>query len=88
MEYGLVGLIVLLLSIYAIYQVLTSSAGTGAKIIWTLVLIVLPLVGFLVWLLAGPRGASVRLQPMRPHTLHRNQRIISCIASSPPPRLR
>ena len=61
MEYGLVGLIVLLLSIYAIYQVLTSSAGTGAKIIWTLVLIVLPLVGFLVWLLAGPRGASVRV---------------------------
>ena len=88
MEYGLVGLIVLLLSIYAIYQVLTSSAGTGAKIIWTLVLIVLPLVGFLVWLLAGPRGASVFFLYLVQLYLHRNQRIISCIASSPPPRLR
>ncbi len=59
MEYGLLGLIILIADLYAIYQVLTSSASTAAKIVWTLVILLLPVVGLIVWLLAGPRGASV-----------------------------
>ena len=59
MEYGLLGLIVLALDIYAIYQVLTSGASTLAKIIWTIVILALPVLGFLAWLVVGPRGKAV-----------------------------
>ena len=60
MEYGLFGLLVLIADIYAIYQVLTSSASTAAKVIWSLVIFFLPVLGFIAWLVAGPRGAAVR----------------------------
>lgn len=56
----LLGLIILIADIYAIYQVLTSSASTGAKVLWTLGIIILPVIGFIVWLIAGPRGRTAR----------------------------
>lgn len=59
MEYGFFALLVLIADIYAIYQVLTSSASTVAKIVWTLVIFFLPVLGFIAWLVAGPRGGSV-----------------------------
>ena len=59
MEYGVFGLLVLFADIYAIYQTLTSSASTASKVIWTLVILLLPVLGFLAWLIAGPRGNSV-----------------------------
>lgn len=58
MEYGILGLIVLIADIYAIYQVLTSGASTLAKILWTLLILVLPVLGFIIWLVAGPRGGT------------------------------
>ncbi|MCF7699317.1 PLDc N-terminal domain-containing protein [Loktanella sp. M215] len=61
MEYGLFGLIVLIADLYAIYQVLTSGSSTGSKVVWTLAILILPVLGFIVWLVAGPRGASVRV---------------------------
>ena len=61
MEYGIFGLIVLILDIYAIYQVITSGASTVAKIVWTLVILIFPVIGFIAWLVAGPRGGSVRV---------------------------
>jgi len=60
MEYGIFGLLVLIADIYAIYQVITSGASTASKVIWTLVIIVLPVLGFIAWLIFGPRGAAVR----------------------------
>ncbi len=59
MEYGLLGLIILVADIYAIYQVFTSRASGLAKILWTVGIIVFPVVGFIVWLIAGPRGNRV-----------------------------
>ncbi len=61
MEYGLFGILVLIADLYAIYQVLTSGASTLSKIVWTLAILILPIFGFLVWLMAGPRGNSVRV---------------------------
>ena len=58
MEYGLFGLIVLIADIYALYNILTSSASTGAKVVWSLVVFFLPVLGFIAWLVAGPRGGS------------------------------
>lgn len=61
MEYGLIGLLVLIADIYAIYNVFTSAASTGAKVLWTLLIIILPVIGFIIWLVAGPRGGTARV---------------------------
>lgn len=53
---GLGGLFILVLDIYAIYSVLTSGASTVAKIIWTVIILALPIIGFIAWLLLGPKG--------------------------------
>lgn len=57
MEYGILGLLVLIADIYAILQVWKSGAGTAEKLIWTIVILVLPVIGLLIWFFAGPRGA-------------------------------
>ncbi|QZI72373.1 PLD nuclease N-terminal domain-containing protein [Pseudomonas protegens] len=57
---GLVGLIILALDIWAIINVLKSSAETGMKIVWVLLIIFLPVLGLIIWAIAGPRG-DVRL---------------------------
>ena len=56
---GLLGLIVLALDIWAIVSVVGSSASTGAKVLWILLILVLPLLGLLLWMIAGPRPARV-----------------------------
>jgi len=58
MEYGIGGLIVLALDIWAIYSILTSGASTGAKILWVLLVLVLPILGVIIWFVAGPKGAQ------------------------------
>ncbi|WP_425100269.1 PLD nuclease N-terminal domain-containing protein [Tropicibacter sp. S64] len=61
MEYGLFGLLVLIADLYAIYNVLTSGASTGAKVVWTLAILILPVLGFIAWLVAGPRGRAAHV---------------------------
>jgi hypothetical protein len=51
------GLIVLALDIWAVVNIIGSSASVGTKILWTLVIIILPIVGFIIWFFAGPRSA-------------------------------
>ncbi len=51
---GFLGLVLLICVVYAIVKTLQSSAGTGAKVIWIVVLLVLPFLGFILWLLFGP----------------------------------
>ena len=58
MEYGLLGLIVLIADIYALIKTWQSGVSTGAKLLWTLLILVLPGVGFLIWLIAGPKGGG------------------------------
>lgn len=58
MEYGIVGLIILILDIYAVIQIVGSGASTGAKLLWILGILIFPVVGFIVWLLAGPKGGA------------------------------
>ena len=61
MEYGLFGLLVLILDVYAIFNILTSAASTGAKVVWTLVILLLPVLGFILWLIFGPKSSSARV---------------------------
>jgi hypothetical protein len=51
--YGFVGLLVLVLDIYTIYLILTSSADPAMKLIWVIVVLLLPLVGPILYLLLG-----------------------------------
>ena len=55
---GLGSLIVLALDIWAIISIVGSRASTGAKVGWSLLVILLPIVGFIIWLIAGPRSTK------------------------------
>lgn len=55
---GIGGLILLGLDIWAIISVIGSNASPGRKALWVLLIAVLPLLGFLIWLVAGPRSAA------------------------------
>ena len=57
---GLLGLVILALDIWAIINVIKSGAETGVKILWVLLIVFLPVLGLIIWALAGPRG-NVRL---------------------------
>ena len=55
---GLFGLIILALDIWAIINIVGSGASTGRKVLWTLLVLILPLVGLILWLLFGPRQSA------------------------------
>jgi len=48
---GLLGLIVLVLDIWAIVRTLDSRNTTGAKVFWILLILMLPVLGFILWLI-------------------------------------
>lgn len=50
----ILGLIVLIADVYAIVMIVQSSAGTGEKVIWSVAILLLPVIGVIVWFLAGP----------------------------------
>ncbi|HEY0974464.1 MAG TPA: PLDc N-terminal domain-containing protein [Solimonas sp.] len=53
---GLWGFLVLVADIWAIVSVLSSNLSTGKKVLWVLLILLLPVLGFIIWLLVGPRG--------------------------------
>lgn len=55
LEVGIVGLIVLVLNVWAIIKVVQSGASTGTKAIWVVVILIFPVLGLIAWLLFGPR---------------------------------
>lgn len=52
---GLFGLIILVLDVWAIIRVVGSSATTGTKVLWVVVILVLPVLGPILWYLFGPK---------------------------------
>lgn len=53
---GIFGLIVLILDVWAVVNVFSSSAKIGMKVFWIVLIVVLPVVGFIIWYFAGPRS--------------------------------
>ncbi len=53
---GLLGLIVLGLDIWAILNIAQSRVANGKKVLWILLVLILPLLGFVIWFFAGPRS--------------------------------
>ncbi len=52
---GLFGFIILIFDVWAILKVFQSGASNGAKVLWTVLILVLPILGLLIWYLAGPK---------------------------------
>lgn len=57
MYYGVTGLLILILDIYAIMRVLRSSADPGMKLVWVIVILLLPLLGPILYFLIGAKRA-------------------------------
>ena len=53
---GLLGLLVLAGDIWAILNISQSSASNEKKLIWILVVLLLPLLGLILWFFLGPRS--------------------------------
>ena len=53
---GILGLALLIANVYAIVKTVQSNATTGAKVLWIVGILIFPLLGFIVWLIFGPRG--------------------------------
>ena len=58
---GLLGLIIFILDIFAIIKIAQSSVETIKKAIWIVVVLVLPLIGFILWYFLGPGDKSFKL---------------------------
>lgn len=53
---GIFGIIHIIVVIWAVLSILKSGASTGGKILWSLFVLILPVVGLIIWFLAGPKG--------------------------------
>jgi hypothetical protein len=53
---GFLGLLVLIADVWAIVHVFGSNSSTGAKVLWTVLILIFPVGGFLIWLVLGPRS--------------------------------
>ena len=52
---GIFGLILLVLVVWAIVKTLDTSASTGKKVLWIVLLLVLPFLGLILWFFFGPK---------------------------------
>ncbi|UDU83148.1 PLD nuclease N-terminal domain-containing protein [Pseudomonas sp. HN2-3] len=53
-----VAVIILLVDLWAIVSVFRSEKTVGVKAGWAIALIVFPVIGLIVWGIAGPRGVK------------------------------
>jgi len=52
---GLFGLLILIGDVWAIINIFQSTASNEKKLLWTVVVILLPLLGLILWFFLGPR---------------------------------
>jgi hypothetical protein len=55
---GMLSLIVLVLDIIAILDVLKSSMDTGKKVLWIVLIVLLPVIGLILYYLVGRKKAA------------------------------
>lgn len=52
---GILGLTILIADIWAIVKTFESPSTTGSKVLWIVLILVLPILGLILWLIFGPR---------------------------------
>lgn len=57
---GFFGLLLLIAHVWAILNIFQSRASTSGKTVWIVLVLILPLVGFILWFLLGPRASSLK----------------------------
>ena len=57
---GIVGLLILAGDIWAILNIFQSSASNEKKLIWIVVVLLLPLLGLILWYFLGPRDGKAQ----------------------------
>jgi succinate dehydrogenase/fumarate reductase cytochrome b subunit len=55
---GVLGVLILVGDIWAIINILQSSVSNEKKLIWTIAVVLLPLLGLILWFFLGPRGGK------------------------------
>ena len=53
---GFLGLVHLVVAVWAMVRIINSDASTFAKVLWILGVLAFPLLGLIVWFVAGPKG--------------------------------
>ena len=53
---GFFGLLILIADVWAIVNIAQSGATTGKKVLWIVLVLILPVVGLILWFLLGPRS--------------------------------
>jgi len=53
---GIFGLLILILDIWAIISIVRSDSTGGKKVLWVLLIVLLPVLGLIIWGIMGPRG--------------------------------
>jgi hypothetical protein len=51
---AIIGLLIVIADIWAIIKVFQSDSSMIAKILWTLVILIFPFIGLVIWYFAGP----------------------------------
>ena len=55
----ILGIIILVADIWAIIQTIQSSTTTGMKVLWVLLILILPVIGLVLWFFLGPKPLKV-----------------------------
>lgn len=55
---ALFSLLILVADVWAIVNIFQSKESTGTKVLWIVLVVVLPVLGVVIWYFAGPRGSG------------------------------
>ena len=55
---GILGLLILVGDIWAIINIFQCSASNEKKLIWTVAVVLLPVLGLILWFFLGPRDGK------------------------------
>ena len=55
---GIVGVLILIGDIWALINILQSSSANDKKLLWVVVVVLLPLLGPILWFFLGPRDRA------------------------------
>jgi hypothetical protein len=55
---SILGILILIGDIWALISILQSSVGNDKKLLWVVVVVLLPLIGLILWFYMGPRNRT------------------------------
>ena len=55
---SILGVLILIGDIWALINILQSSVGNDKKLLWVVVVVLLPVIGLILWFFMGPRNRT------------------------------